>query len=50
MLPTTLSLRGHAAWDKFTLYIIYAKCVYNPDIGTKDRLPHFTYIFEQPAL
>jgi len=35
MLPTPLSLRGHAAWDKFILYIIYAFCVYNPDIGTK---------------
>ena len=23
------------AWDKFTLYIIYAKGVYNPDIGAK---------------
>ena len=35
MLPTSLSLRGHVAWDKFTLYIIYAKCVYNSGIGTK---------------
>jgi len=27
------------AWDKLTLYIIYAKCVYNPDIGIKPAEP-----------
>jgi len=43
MLPTTLSLRGHVAWDKFTLYIIYAKCVDNSDIGTKFTDPYGRY-------
>ena len=23
MLPASLTLRGHVAWDKFILYIIY---------------------------
>jgi len=31
MLPT----RGHVAWDKFILYIIYTKCIANSEIGTK---------------
>jgi len=35
MLPTTLSLRGHAAWDKFTIYIIHSvNRAYNSDTGT----------------
>ena len=30
-------LTPYFAWDKFTLYIIYAKSVDNPDIGTNTQ-------------